>query len=241
IDAFATVRVDDEQVTVRAADAIDAHDRLAPSVGPIRIEVEEPLESLRVVCDDPDGPVSFDLRWKASFPAVDESRHLWRSGPRIALDAQRYAQLGTWEGELSVDGTTHAVTPDRWLGSRERSWGIRPSGEPEPPGRNADEPIDGFWWNYVPLGFEHFALVLIVQEEPDGHRVVNDAIRVWPAGSGRPNEQLGWPRVDVHYRSGTRHPEGATIHLTERDGTPLELRVETLGFVALNAGSGYGG
>lgn len=243
IDAYATVRVGDRQVSVRASDALDGHDRLAPAVGPFRIEVIEPLERLRFVCDGDDHGVGFDLTWQGSFPAVDEVPHVWRSGPagRVALDAQRFAQLGSWEGELRVDGSTHAVTPDRWLGSRDRSWGIRPSGEAEPPGRAGDEPIEGFWWLYVPLRFDDFTIVVIVQEDPDGYRVLNDATRVWPAATGRRPEQLGWPRVQVHYRSGTRIPTGATIALTEADGTPLVLEVESLGFVALNSGTGYGG
>lgn len=186
-------------------------------------------------------PRVVDLTWQGSFPAVDEAPHRWRSGPRITLDAQRFAQVGTWEGELRVDGTTHTVSHDRWVGTRDRSWGIRPVGEPEPPGRGADEPIEGFWWNYVPLRFGGFALVVIVQEEPDGHRVLSDAVRVWPSEAQRRPEQLGWPRIDVQYRSGTRHPDGATLHLTQPDGTPLVVEIETLGSVALNAGTGYGG
>lgn len=64
---------------------------------------------------------------------------------------------------------------------------------------------------------------------------------MWPASANRRPEQLGWPRAEIRYRSGTRIPTGATIHLTEADGTPLVLEVESLGFVALNAGTGYGG
>ena len=243
IDAYATVRVGDRQLTVRASDAIDGHDRLRPSVGPFTIEVLEPLESVRFTCAGDDHGVGFDLTWQGSFPAADEQPHEWRSGParRVALDAQRFAQLGTWEGELRVDGVTHQVTHDRWVGSRDRSWGIRPSGEAEPGARAADEPIEGFWWLYVPLRFDDFAVVVIIQEDPDGHRVLNDATRIWPASTGRRPEQLGWPRAEIHYRSGTREPTGATIHLTEADGTPLVLEVESQGFVALNSGTGYGG
>ncbi len=241
IDAYATVRVGDRQVTVRASDALDDQDRLAPAVGPFRLEVIEPLERVRFVCDGDEHGVGFDLTWSGSYPAVDEEPHVWRSGRAVVLDAQRFAQVGTWEGELRVRGEVHEVTPDRWVGTRDRSWGIRPVGEPAPAGRAGDEPIDGFWWCYVPLRFDDVAIVLIVQEDPDGHRVLNDAVRVWPAAAGRRPEQLGWPRIDVRYRSGTRHPEGATIHLTEPDGSPLVIEIETLGFVALNAGTGYGG
>lgn len=240
VDAFATVRVGDRQVTVRTADALDGHDRLAPAVGPYRIEVIEPLRRLRLICDADDHGVGFDLTFDGSGPAVEESRHLWRAGPRVTLDAQRFAQLGSWSGELRVDGTTHPVDPEVWLGSRDRSWGIRPVGEAEPPGRAADEGLEGFWWCYVPLRFDDHQLVIIAQEEPDGHRVLNEAVRVWH-DPDRPQDQLGWPRFEIRFRPGGRHPEGARIHLTESDGTPLTIEVENLGFVALNAGPGYGG
>ena len=66
---------------------------------------------------------------------------------------------------------------------------------------------------YVPLRFDDFALIVIVQESPDGTRTLNDATRVWPDGRV---EQLGWPRIEIAYTSGTRDPEGARIHLTTR-------------------------
>ncbi|MCU1354195.1 MAG: hypothetical protein JWM05_3404, partial [Acidimicrobiales bacterium] len=241
VDAFATVRTGDRQVSVRASGSLDGCDRLAPAVGPFRVEVIEPLQRLRLVCDADDHGLGFDLTWDASFPAVDEAPHLWRQGRRVTLDAQRFAQVGAWDGTLRVEGNEIAVTPDTWVGTRDRSWGIRPVGEPEPPGRAGDTPTEGFWWLYLPLRFDDFALVVIVQEDPDGHRVLNDATRVWPAASGRPPEQLGWPEVDVHYRSGTRIPTGVTVVLRERGGRPLTLEVESCGYVALNAGSGYGG
>ena len=49
--------------------------------------------------------------------------------------------------------------------------------------------------------------MVILQEEPDGYRTLNDAVRMYPDGR---TEQLGWPRVDVRYRSGTRLPEAPT-------------------------------
>ena len=107
------------------------------------------------------------------------------------------------------------MSDDRWVGTRDRSWGIRPVGEPEPPGRAASEPDDGFgfWWTYVPLRFDDFAVVVIAQEDGDGTRTLNEAVRVFPAASGRPPEQLGWPEVEVRYRPGTRHPESAVLHM----------------------------
>jgi hypothetical protein len=130
------------------------------------------------------------------------------------------------------------VTPDVWGGARDRSWGIRPSGEPEPPGRAAAEGLQGFWWLYAPIQFDHFAIVVILQENPDGYRTLNDAKRVFPTGQV---EQLGWPRAEIQYASGTRHPRSARVHLTDSAGRPLILELETVTSVPLHVGAGYGG
>jgi hypothetical protein len=240
IDAYATVRRGDRQLSVRMADAL-GEDRTVQEVGPYRIEVVEPLERLRVVCDH--DRLGFDLHWTGSFPVVEEPAHVMRQGGRIILDAMRFAQVGTWSGRLRVDGEEFRVSDDRWLGTRDRSWGIRPVGESEPPGRSAAEPAEdfGFWWVYAPLRFDDYALVIIAQELGDGTRILSEAIRVWSPSSGRSPEQLGWPRFEVSYRSGTRHPQGARIEMTDRAGQAVVVDIETLGFVALNCGSGYGG
>ena len=236
MDAYAVVRRGDIQHVVRASDAL-SDDRLAPRVGPLRMEIVEPLRRVRVICDESDG-MSFDLTFEGTFPALDEPQHVQRMGPKILLDACRFAQVGQWSGVLQVAGEAFAVEPQRWVGTRDRSWGIRPIGDAEPPGRNADEPLEGFWWCWVPLRFDDFCVMVILQEEADGHRVMNEALRVWPDGR---REQLGWPEIDIHYRPDTRHPLGARIALTQRDRTPLTLDIDTLGFIPLHVGAGYGG
>jgi hypothetical protein len=242
MDAFATVRRGDTQVTVRASDALGT-DRMRQEVGPIRVEVLEPLQRLRVLCDESSHGLGFDLVWEGSFPVIDEPSHVIRQAGRVILDAVRLAQVGTWSGVLRLDGNEVEVSSDRWVGTRDRSWGIRPLGEPEPPGRSAAEPDPGFgfWWTYIPLRFEDFAILVILQEDGDGTRTLNEAVRVWPAESGRPPEQLGWPELDIRYRKGTRIPEGAVVHMTDRQRRPVTVEIEALGFVALNSGPGYGG
>ncbi|HYZ98698.1 MAG TPA: hypothetical protein VE575_08115, partial [Acidimicrobiales bacterium] len=240
-DAFATVRRGDRQWTVRCSDALD-DDRLTPAVGPYRIEVVEPLRRIRLVCDRDDHGLGFDLTWDGSFPAVMEPHHLMRGGGgpgnRAILDASRFAQVGTWEGVLRVAGEELTVSAERWVGARDRSWGIRPVGEAEPAGRPSDDPTAGFWWLYMPLRFDDCAVIVIAQENPDGYRTLNAAARVGPDGRV---EQLGWPEVEIAYTPGTRLPERATIGLRARGGKPLELEVTSLGHVALHVGAGYGG
>lgn len=237
-DAFATIRKGDRQWSVRCSDALD--DRtMEQQVGPYRVEVIEPLQTIRLVCDTADEHgLGFDLTWHGSFPAVDEVPHVMRVGTRAILDAQRFAQTGSWEGVIHVDGDDIAVDPDVWMGTRDRSWGIRPVGESEPAGRGADDGLDGFWWLYLPFRFDDFQLVIIAQETADGFRFLNDASRVFTDGR---IEQLGWPQVDIRYAEGTRIPTGATVQVQGNKGEPHTIEVESLGYVALAIGSGYGG
>lgn len=235
VDAYACVRRGNQQWSVRCSDALD--DRpLDLAVGPYRVEVIEPLKRIRLICEADEHGLGFDLTFDGSHPATMEQPHLMRSGPNAIIDTSRFAQLGSWEGTLRVDGDEYQVNPDTWLGSRDRSWGIRPVGDGTTTGRAASDFLNGIWWLYVPLRFEDFTLVVICQENPDGFRVLNDASRVWADGS---IEQLGWPDVTIDYRPGTRIPERAHIGLTERGGKRLQLTVESLGYVVLHMGAGY--
>ena len=92
IDAFVAVRRGGRQWTLRCSDAMDERP-LDLAVGPYRVEVIEPLEVIRIVCDGDDHGLSLDLTWRASFPAIDEHPHLLRAGTRAILDAQRFGDV----------------------------------------------------------------------------------------------------------------------------------------------------
>ena len=180
-----------------------------------------------------------DLHWRGLFPAIQEAPHVMRhrhaaqGAGRAAVRAVRLVG-----GHDPIDGEEIAVTPDRWIGSRDRSWGIRPSGESEPPGRPADPAWGGMWWLYVPIAFDDFGICLIVQEEADGYRLLNDCTRIWPDGR---IEQLGWPRIRTTYVSGTRTPKSGVIECTLPNGSPVTIDVESLLPVPIHVGGGYGG
>ncbi|WP_304115951.1 hypothetical protein [Mycolicibacterium bacteremicum] len=226
----------DTQTAVHLSDAID-QDRLNQHVLGYRVDVQDPLHRLRITLDETEG-IAADLTWNGLCDVVQEQPHLMRQGNRVTLDAQRFAQLGSWSGYLEIDGERIPVDPDTWIGSRDRSWGIRPVGEAEPAGRPADPPFEGMWWLYVPIAFDDFSIVIIIQEAPDGFRSLNDCTRIWKDGRV---EQLGWPRVKIHYRSGTRIPTGATIEATALDGSPVHFQVESKLPVPIHVGGGYGG
>jgi len=237
IDAYATVRRGDRQWAIRAS-GLRPDDKTRQEVGPYRIEVIKAFHELRLVCDGDEHGIGFDLRWRSDYGPIAEPQHIRRNGDRILLDASRFAGVGTWSGELRVDGTTVAIEPDRFKATRDRSWGIRPVGEPEPAGR--PKTFGGMYWCWIPLQFDDFALHTILEEDPDGTRTTNYAMKLYPAGSGRAPEQLGWPVPRITYRPGTRYPERAELDLTDRAGHSHRLEIEPIVGIPLNVGCGYG-
>lgn len=243
-DAYATLRQGDSLIAVRASDAL-GEDRMRQQVGPLRIEVQEPLKRLRLVCE-PDGTggdeateLSYDLIWEADFPAVEEPHHMQYTGDRLFLEANRFCQAGSCHGVIRAGGREITVERGRFTATRDRSWGIRPI-PGEAPGRAAEEfRTEGFHWLWIPIRFEDRFVMVILQEDPDGYRTLDSAVLVHPADAGRPDEQLGRAHVDIAYRSGSRHPESAVIHLAGADRKPIEIHAELLGGSPLAVGSGY--
>ncbi|WP_275461603.1 hypothetical protein [Streptomyces noursei] len=238
IDAYATLRLGDRLHAVRASDAL-TDDRLALTVGPLTLTVEEPLRRIRLTCDpdptDPDG-LSYDLTWTAAFPATWEPHHTQHRGGRLILEGRRFVQAGTCTGTLRAAGEQLTVTAEEWTGTRDRSWGVRPI-PGEDGGRAATEsPTEGFHWIWCPVRFDDRFVMVIVQEDADGHRTLNEALLV---RDGVPDRQLGWPHADISYRPGTRHPERAVLHLTDAGRKPLELTAEVLTSSPLALGAGY--
>ncbi|MCH5673321.1 hypothetical protein [Streptomyces gilvus] len=232
IDAYATLRVADTVHAVRASDAL-GDDRMRLAVGPLRIEVQQPLRRLRLFSDDE--ALSYDLTWSADFPALWEPHHVQRRGDRLTLEGRRFVQAGSVEGVIRAAGEEFRVGAARWTGTRDRSWGVRPI-PGEEGGRFAEEqPTEGFHWLWCPVRFEDRFLMVIVQEDADGYRSLNDATLVRP---GHRDRQLGWPQPEITYRSGTRHPERAVVHLGDLR-KPQELEAEILTSSPLAIGAGY--
>ncbi|MFE4254303.1 hypothetical protein ACFRU3_33340 [Streptomyces sp. NPDC056910] len=238
IDAYATLRDGDTLHAVRASDALRDDTRMELAVGPLRIQVERPLKDFVLTCEaDPDDPggLSYEIDWSAAFPALWEPHHTQRRGGRLTLEGRRFVQAGRCDGRLRIGG--REVSLDGWTGTRDRSWGVRPV-PGEEGGRLAEENrTEGFHWIWSPVRFDDRFLMVIVQEDADGYRTLNDATLV---RDGHPDLQLGWPQADITYRTGTRHPESAVVHLTDPlSRKPLELGVEILASSPLAVGAGY--
>jgi hypothetical protein len=234
VDAFIDVRTADHQHIVRASAPLT--DRASLRVGPFVVEVLEPLHRLRFVVEPTEHDVAMDVTFEGTVRAMAEPRQYLRSKGKVLFDTQRLAQTGAWTGQLTVGGQTREFGPGQAAGNRDRSWGIRPVGEPEPDGIRQGELVLAGMWNYFPMAFEDHALFFICHEQADGHRPLVQSERVW-ADPGRGIDELG-PVVHQHtIEPGTRVITGSTLHFPQA-GLDIECRSLLPNFVSV--GTGYG-
>ncbi len=128
IDAAFSIVRDGVEHSIFAAGAMPT-DR-STTIGPIRIEVAEPMRTIRYVVEPNEHGIECDLTFRATTVAVEEPRQQRRTTEGILLtDHTRLTQWGTWQGTISVDGDELLIEPTEVSGTRDRSWGIRPIGE----------------------------------------------------------------------------------------------------------------
>src|SRR5271163_2713616 len=99
-------------------------------IGPIRIEILEPMRTIRYVVERNVHGIECDLTFNATTVAVEEPRQRTMSPEGIlTMDHTRLTQWGAWDGAISVDGDELRIHPSDVPGTRDRSWGVRPVGK----------------------------------------------------------------------------------------------------------------
>src|SRR6056297_2359199 len=124
---------DARQISVHASRRAPADRAEANEVGPIRVEVLEPLHALRLEVDAPEHGLRADLTFVRRSAPIEEPHFLQQVGMRVVFDYTRLTQFGGWEGWIEVDGEVTDLVPGETLGSRDRSWGSGRSVNAAPP------------------------------------------------------------------------------------------------------------
>ncbi len=230
MDAAFSVVCDGRQHTVRASRLAPA-ERADTTVGPIAVAVEEPLHTLRVRISDNDFGLTGDLRFRARTPAIEEPRFTHRIDGRLFLDYTRYTQFGSWDGWLEVDGKRIVLDDATILGTRDRSWGIRPVGERE---AGAPGTPPQFFWLWAPLQFDDVCAHFAVNEAADG-RPWHASGSVAPvyADAAAPSavpaiERMASVAHAVRWQPGTRRAASAELTLTPHAGEARVISLEPL-------------
>jgi len=240
-DAFVAISHGSNQYVVRASRAL-GHDRLDTQVGPFSIEVIEGLKSLRIRCDENEWGLSFDVRFDGSIPALEEPKTFTRNRSRVMMDVSRYAQVGNYSGTVEVAGQRYEVTPDRWKGARDRSWGVRPVGEREAPGigiEDLKQGKHGFYHNWIPLQLDRGMFKVMYDADYAGNVTVEEAVFVPAFGVEGEIQKFGTPEIEIEYLSGTREMKSARTILRSEGGEDISIASLPQRTVYLAAGTGY--
>ena len=247
VDGYGGVSRGVAQWTVRASRALSANPD-GVDVGPLRYEVQAPLQRVRVVLEPtPTQPIAYDLVLEGLVPCMLEDREDRRTlkGYRRTADQIRYHQVGTARGWVEVEGRRTEVTPETWTMTRDHSWGIRPGvGAPlpdlEPDPMDAVPPRVLAVWN--PLRFK----------SAEGRAYAFHQYFLRYAGDGWQHERVqGGFEFSDGRREGVRSIEprlqfdpqnrrllGGEFHLTLRDGTQRVWPVRVLSDTGFHLGAG---
>lgn len=224
-------------------------------VGPFTIDIVEPMRRCRVTIDSDDA--SNDTGWSCNLlfegrtANIEEPRHTIGRGSRPLMATTRFMQLGTWTGWISFDGHRIEVDPDRFRGTKDRSWGRRPlaggdqRAAPPLPEQLADR---GLFFLWAPINFDDIGAHYQLFEDQRG-RPLFSVGALLPTYAG-PDDLPGVEdpaavpmkhlEHDLDFDDDTRMIKRARLAFSEIDtGTRHELELERIGTFRMK-GIGYG-
>ena len=221
VDAAFSVVHRGRQYVVRAS-RLAGSERMDTRVGPISVDVVEPLERLRLQVEPNQWGICGDLLFTRRAPVLEEPHFLRRVGGHVFMDYTRLTQHGEWSGTLTVGDERIDVGAQRFWGTRDRSWGVRPVGERE---TGAPALPLQFFWLWAPANFDDLCTHFDVNEDADGEQW-HGAGMVIPAGG--PVQNMRSVSYHLAMQSGTRHARRAEITLQPAAGEALQIALEPL-------------
>jgi hypothetical protein len=204
----------------------------ATTIGPITVEVVEPLREIRLVIEPNAHGLSGNLLFRARTAAIEEPKQtIVRNSTKI-MDYTRLTQWGTWEGTVTVGDRTIDVSAETTFGVRDRSWGVRGVGTQAPTNFPAAAPE--IFWLWAPLHFDDICTHLALFEHSDGSRWMESALVV-PVldspdaptyGDVAKAEELEGVAYELQWQPGKREMESAAIEVTHADGSVSRIEFE---------------
>lgn len=227
IGGYAIINIAGRQYSVRFSRCW--RQQIDTVIGPLSYEFVEPMKAIRLKLDANDSALSFDILWTGVAPAFEEDHHVAETRGRVTTDQTRYSQPGQCSGFIQIEGRRYEVTPGRWSGDRDHSWGLY--ADRKPLGGHAEwlppRPAPGvpralrFWtlfecgdWS----GFYH------LHESPEGRQVrMNDVFGTpfeghFFNGWHGPSLKLAAASHELKFLPDARIFNSGTIHLGDEQG-----------------------
>ena len=216
------------------------------SVGPFALHILEPMGRHRVVIEANDTGIECDLVFTPHTACIEEGRQTLRNQRHVIMDVTRLDQFGTWEGWIRYDGKKLKVDGHSTFGLKDRSWGIRPVGEPYGGGAPLAE-FQAIHFNWMPIHWEHECSLAGWFEDGAGNQWHTDQCFL-PRyskmedipGTNDPGSYT-WQGQVAHKLTmlpGTRRAASAVITMQDRSGEVMEVTLEPV-LVHRMKGLGY--
>lgn len=212
-------------------------------VGPFRIEVVRPMQTIRFIVEPNEHGIEADLTFEATTVAVEEPRQRKVGADGILFtDHTRITQWGTWRGTVAVDGDELQLSPADISGTRDRSWGVRPVGPQAPTNRPFEMPQ--VFWLWAPLHFGDRFTHLGLHEHSDGDRWFETALVLDPLPPG----EVPWSRAgvrecrdiryEIEWEPGRREMKRASLDFLDPVEGEVHIELEKF-FTFRMSGIGY--
>jgi hypothetical protein len=194
------------------------------------------MKECRVVLEKNETGVECDLTFVPRTSPIEEGRQTSRSGGRVIMDATRFAQFGRWRGRIRFDGRDLAIDESRVFGTKDRSWGVRPLGEPEAGGAPSQTP-GGVYFLWSPIHWPDRCTHFGIFEDRLGNPWHFDGA-ISPVYDASPKEiplpvdpgvrKMTGVDDRVTYEPGTRRARSAEITLVAEGGEREVIELEPL-------------
>ena len=237
IDGWASVAHADRQLAVRASRAL--HPRYGElAVGPLRVEILEPMQRVRLVASGNPSGVEFDVVLNAQSPPFVEDRYQHFKYGAVVNDLIRYTQVCRATGHARVAGQSLKV--EAWHAMRDHSWGVRSSMAVPTGIKGIDRDDESrevralrMW---VPFEVDDHCGFYHTHETADGRTLDFEGRLDYADGR---SVRLTAVRHALEYLSGTRRPLRGTIELDGEDGLTRRYTLRLAGTPADVQGGGY--
>lgn len=212
-------------------------ERMDTQVGPLRVEVVEPLKSVRLVLEDAEG-IALDVTFTGRAFPIEEPRFSYRQGPRMLIDCTRMTQNGAWQGALKIEGSSIEIDSASWRGTRDRSWGVRPIGAQDPQPLTPAQ-LPQFYWIWTPTNFPNLSMFFHVNEDGSGSAWNTRAVLAMDGAEADGLMHLNEPKMQVDLASKSRRAEKGILRLKDGQGGEHKVTFEPKS-TFLMKGIGYG-
>ena len=234
LDGFVCVRHDGRQHNIRLSR------RLRPDldhygVGPLRIEILEPMQTMRFVLEPNDHGIACDVLCRSTGVPYEDAVEVTRVDGRLLSERVTYELAGSCEGWVEVAGTRHDLTPGRASFFRNHSWGNQAGrggpryGAPRPSRR-----VPGVRQWVLFRAVDHSGFYFV---DPSGRAAAGKGAILHPERS----VAIVGIEHELDFYEGGRRLRAGSFRLTDAEGAERAYSFRDLGWVYCQGGGYFGG